>query len=102
MSFLPSGARKAKLLSRGLLPEYRAQMLEKELAPSTINVRCPRSGDSLAKPPQRMDRCGAAAEVTGILNVRQQGTRKGNWLTLGRKSCYAFPTVQLSRASAIT
>jgi integrase len=69
-------------LSRDLLMEYRAQMIERELSPSTVNVRLA-AVRKLIKEAKRNGILGAkqAAQLADIPNIRQQGTRLGNWLT---------------------
>jgi len=69
-------------LSRDLLMEYRAQMIERELSPSTINVRLA-AVRKLIEEAKRNGILGAeqAAQMADIPNIRQQGTRLGNWLT---------------------
>ncbi len=67
-------------LTRALLMEWRATMDEQ--APSTINVRLSAVRKMVAEA-RRNGMLGAeeAANLTDIPNVRQQGTRLGNWLT---------------------
>jgi integrase len=69
-------------LSRPLLMEYRAQMMERELSPSTMNVRLS-AVRKLIGEAKRNGILGAeeAAQMADIPNIRQQGTRLGNWLT---------------------
>ena len=69
-------------LSRALLMEFRAAMLERELSPSTINVKLS-AIRSLIGEARRAGVLGVedASQMTDIPNVRQQGTRLGNWLT---------------------
>jgi integrase len=67
-------------LSRSLLMEWRAGM--ESLSPSTINVRL----SAVRKMVEEARRAGMvgqeeAASLTGIPNIRQQGSRLGNWLT---------------------
>ena len=67
-------------LTRALLMEYRTTM--DGLAPSTVNVRL----SAIRKLVTEARRNGMltaeeAANLTDIPNVRQQGTRLGNWLT---------------------
>ncbi len=67
-------------LSRALLQEWKAAM--DGLAPSTVNVRL----SAVRKLVEESRRNGllsaeAAANLTDVPNVRQQGTRLGNWLT---------------------
>ncbi len=67
-------------LNRALLQEWRASM--DGLAPSTVNVRLSAVRKLVAEA-----RAGGmlgideAARLTDIPNIRQQGTRLGNWLT---------------------
>jgi integrase len=73
---------KSEPLSRALLMEYRAQLLARRLAPPTINVRL----SAVRKLVSEARRNGwidaeLAASVAETPNVRQQGTRIGNWLT---------------------
>jgi integrase len=67
-------------LSRALLMEYRTKM--DHLAPSTINVRMS-AVRKLVGEARRNGMIGneEAANLTDVPNVRQQGTRLGNWLT---------------------
>src|SRR3984885_10682048 len=67
-------------LSRALLMEYRATM--DHLSPSTINVRLS-AIRKLVGEARRNGMIGLeeAANLTDIPNVRQKGTRLGNWLT---------------------
>ncbi len=67
-------------LSRALLMEYRTTM--DHLAASTINVRMS-AVRKLVGEARRLGMIGLeeAANLTDIPNVRQQGTRLGNWLT---------------------
>ena len=67
-------------LSRALLMEWKAGM--KSLSPSTINVRL----SAVRKMVTEAKRNGMigheeAANLTDIPNIRQKGTRLGNWLT---------------------
>jgi len=67
-------------LTRALLQEWKASM--DGLAASTVNVRL----SAVRKLVEESRRNGllsaeAAANLTDIPNVRQQGTRLGNWLT---------------------
>lgn len=69
-------------LSRALLLAFRADMLERDLSASTINVKM----SAVRKLINEAKRAGVvsaedAAQMTDIPNVRQQGTRLGNWLT---------------------
>jgi integrase len=67
-------------LSRGLLMEWRAGM--EGLSPSTINVRLS-AVRKLVGEARRNGMIGTeeAANLTHIPNIRQKGTRLGNWLT---------------------
>jgi integrase len=67
-------------LSRALLLEWRAAM--EALSPSTINVRLS-AVRKLVGEARRNGMIGQeeAASLTGIPNIRQKGTRLGNWLT---------------------
>jgi integrase len=67
-------------LSRALLMEYRTAM--DHLSPSTINVRLS-AIRKLVGEARRNGMIGLeeAANLTDIPNVRQKGTRLGNWLT---------------------
>ena len=67
-------------LSRELLMEYRTTM--DHLSPSTINVRLS-AIRKLVGEARRNGMIGLeeAANLTDIPNVRQKGTRLGNWLT---------------------
>src|ERR1700731_3472112 len=69
-------------LSRALLMEYRAALVEKKLSASTVNVRL----SAIRKLVDEAQRNGIldaeqAAKMTDVPNMRQQGTRLGNWLT---------------------
>src|ERR1700729_2183783 len=75
-------ANRSQGLSRALLVEYRAAMLEKKLSASTVNVPlC--AIRKLVGEAQRNGILDAeqAAKMTDVPNLRQQGTRLGNWLT---------------------
>jgi hypothetical protein len=67
-------------LSRALLMEYRTTM--DHLSPSTINVRMS-AIRKLVGEARRNGMIGLeeAANLNDIPNVRQKGTRLGNWLT---------------------
>ena len=69
-------------VSRPLLIEYRASMIEKGLSPSTINVRLAavRKLVSEARRNGILD-AEEAANMADVPNVRLQGRRMGNWLT---------------------
>jgi integrase len=67
-------------LSRSLLMEWRSGM--ESLSPSTINVRL----SAMRKMVSEARRAGIigleeAASLTDLPNIRQKGTRLGNWLT---------------------
>ena len=69
-------------LSCALLMEYRAALVEKKLSASTVNVRL----SAIRKLVGEAQRNGIldaeqAAKMTDVPNMRQQGTRLGNWLT---------------------
>ena len=69
-------------ISRPLLMEYRTSMIDRKLSPSTINVRL----SAIRKLIGEARRNGIldseqAAQMADVPNVRQQGTRIGNWLT---------------------
>jgi len=67
-------------LDRALLQEWRASM--DGLAPSTINVRMSAVRKLVAEArASRMLGVDEAASLTDVPNIRQQGTRLGNWLT---------------------
>jgi hypothetical protein len=67
-------------LSRALLMEWRAGM--EALSPSTVNVRLSAVRKMVGEA-RRNNMSGSeeAASLTDIPNIRQQGTRLGNWLT---------------------
>jgi site-specific recombinase XerD len=75
-------ANRSQGLSRALLMEYRAGMLEKKLSASTVNVRLS-AVRKLIGEAQRKGIIGAeeAANLAGVPNLPQKGTRLGNWLT---------------------
>ena len=69
-------------VSRAVLLAFRADMLERDLSASTINVKM----SAVRKLVNEAKRAGVvsseeAAQMTDVPNVRQQGTRVGNWLT---------------------
>src|SRR5271170_1186233 len=67
-------------LSRALLMEYRTTM--DHLSPSTINVRLSAIRKLVDEARQNgMIGLEEAANLSGVPNVRQKGTRLGNWLT---------------------
>jgi site-specific recombinase XerD len=67
-------------LTRALLMEWRASM--KNLSPSTINVRLS-AMRKLVTEARGNGMLGAeeAANLTGVPNIAEKGTRLGNWLT---------------------
>jgi integrase len=67
-------------LTRELLMEYRASI--EELSASTINVRLS-AVRKMVTEARRAGMLGAeeAANLTDVPNIRQKGTRLGNWLT---------------------
>jgi integrase len=75
-------ANRSQGLSRALLMEYRAAMVEKKLSASTINVRLS-AVRKLIGEAQRNGIIDAeeAANLAGVPNLSQKGTRLGNWLT---------------------
>jgi integrase len=75
-------ANRSQGLSRALLMEYRAAMLEKKLSASTVNVRLS-AVRKLVGEAQRNGIIDAeeAANLAGVPNLPQKGTRLGNWLT---------------------
>ena len=75
-------ANRCQGLSRALLMEYRAAMLEKKLSASTVNVRL----SAIRKLVGEARRNGIidaeeAANLAGVPNIPQKGSRLGNWLT---------------------
>ncbi len=68
--------------TRTLILAFRAHMLERQLSPATINVRLS-AVRKLVNEAKRAGVLGAeeASQMTDVPNVRQQGTRLGNWLT---------------------
>jgi integrase len=75
-------ANRSQGLSRALLMEYRAAMVEKKLSASTVNVRLSAVRKLVGKA-QRNGIIDAeeAANLAGVPNLSQKGTRLGNWLT---------------------
>lgn len=69
-------------VSRTLILAFRAGLLERNLSASTINVKLS-AIRKLITEAKRAGVVGAeeASQMTDIPNVRQQGTRLGNWLT---------------------
>jgi len=81
-------------LTRNLLMEWRAAMAK--LAPSTVNVRLS-AMRKLVTEARHNGMLGAeeAANLTEVPNIRQQGTRLGNWLTRDQaKALLAVPDRQ--------
>jgi len=69
-------------LSRTLLMEYRAAMLEKKLSASTVNVRLSAVRKLIGEALRNgIIDAQEAANLAGIPNLSQKGTRAGNWLT---------------------
>src|SRR5580692_2719978 len=67
-------------ISRALLMEYRATM--EHLSPSTINVRMSAIRKLVGEARQNgLIGLEEAANLTDVPNIRQTGTRLGNWLT---------------------
>lgn len=69
-------------ISRTLILEFRAAMLDRNLSPSTINVKLA----AVRKLIEEAKRAGVvggeeASQMAEIPNVRQNGVRLGNWLT---------------------
>ena len=69
-------------VSRTLIMAFRAAMLARNLSASTVNVKL----SAVRKLITEAKRAGVvsaeeAAQITDVPNVRQQGTRLGNWLT---------------------
>lgn len=69
-------------ISRTLILEFRAAMLNAELCASTVNLKL----SAIRKLVHEAKRAGViggeeASQMTDIPNVRQQGIRVGNWLT---------------------
>jgi integrase len=98
--------REGRPLSRALVFEYRASMLDRGLSASTVNVRLS-AVRKLIGEAQRNGMIGAeeAANVAGVPNISQKGTRMGNWLTRDQaKALLAVPdrsTVKGKRDYAI-
>jgi integrase len=68
-------------LSRASLLAYRAKLLERNLSPSTINVQLSAIRQLVAEARRNgiLD-SETAASIADVPNIRQQGTRMGNWL----------------------
>ena len=75
-------ANRSQGITRPLLMEYRASMIERKLSPSTINVRLAaiRKLVSEARRNGMLD-AEEAARLEDVPNVRLTGRRMGNWLT---------------------
>jgi len=75
-------AERREPLSRALLMDFREGMITKKLSPSTVNVRLSAVRKMIAEA-RSNGFLGAleAAELADIPNVREHGTRLGNWLT---------------------
>ncbi len=80
-------------ISRPLLMEYRAAMIEKGLSPSTINVRLAAVRKLVSEARRNGILDGEeAANMADVPNVRLQGRRMGNWLTRDQtKELLAIP-----------
>ena len=89
-------------LSRALLMEYRTTM--DHLSPSTINVRLSAIRKLVGEARRNeMISLEEAANLTDVPNVRQKGTRLGNWLTREQaKELLAVPDRSTLKASATT
>ena len=91
-------------ISRTLILGFRAAMLERELSPSTINVKL----SAIRKLVHEARRAGIisaeeASEMSDIPNVRQNGTRLGNWLTREQaKELLAVPDRSTLKENATT
>ena len=69
-------------VSRALLLEFKAAMLDRDLSASTVNVKL----SAIRKLVDEAQRAGVisaeeASQMSDIPNIRQRGTRLGNWLT---------------------
>jgi integrase len=69
-------------ISRGLLLEFRAALVERNLSASTINVKL----SAVRKLVEEAKRAGAiggeeASQMADVPNIPQHGARLGNWLT---------------------
>ena len=75
-------ANRSQGISRALLMDYRASMIEKGLSASTINVRLA-AVRKLVGEARRNGILDAeqASQMADVPNVRLQGRRMGNWLT---------------------
>ena len=71
-----------KPISRALILEFRADMLDRDLSPSTINVKLSAIRKLVGEARRaRVISAEDALQLADIPNVRQSGTRLGNWLT---------------------
>lgn len=69
-------------ISRTLILEFRAALLDRELSPSTINVKLSAIRKLVDEAKQaRFIGAEEASEMSDVPNVAQRGTRLGNWLT---------------------
>ena len=71
-----------EVVSRTLILEFRAAMLDRNLSASTINVKLA----AVRKLVEEAKRAGVitgeeSSQMTDVPNVRQNGVRLGNWLT---------------------
>ena len=75
-------AERRQPLSREFFMAYRSALLERGLSGSTINVRLS-AMRALIREARKNGILGAqeAAKLADVPNIRQQGTRLGNWLT---------------------
>jgi integrase len=75
-------AERSQGISRPLLMEYRASMIEKGLGPSTINVRLAAVRKLIGEARRNgiLD-AEQASQMADVPNIRLQGRRMGNWLT---------------------
>ena len=73
---------KQQPVSRTLILDFRAGMLDRKLSPSTINVKLS-AIRKLIDEARSAGVLGAeeASQMSDIPNIRQNGTRLGNWLT---------------------
>ncbi len=69
-------------LSRDLILEFRAAMLDRNLSPSTVNVKLAAIRKLVGEARRaKVISAEEASQLSDIPNVRQSGTRLGNWLT---------------------
>ena len=80
--FAAFSRQRGEAVTRTLILAFRAHMLERKLSPATVNVRLS-AVRKLVIEAKRAGVIGAeeASQMTDVPNVRQQGTRLGNWLT---------------------